>query len=303
MKISVIIATYNRMESLRNTLEALVNQDFSKSDFEVLVVDDGSSDNTQQVLAGFKNSGLLDLHFFHQQNRGPAAARNLALRQAGAEIIAFTDDDCIPQPGWLTAIAKGFESGEIIGLQGRTYTDKKGITPLTHQIDNPNGSKDVPTCNAAYRRNILTALDGFDNQFPYPHNEDADLAWRAEKLGTIAFCKDMLVYHPPRADKFSKVAGRMKIMESEFRLFYKDREGYIKNRSASPWKNIYWGLGVKTQFYYLRSRFKFLGRPVLFIEGLALTFIWWWDLIRFYPRFLRADKLNRELFEQASSGH
>jgi glycosyltransferase involved in cell wall biosynthesis len=237
------------------------------------------------------------MRFYTQPNKGPAAARNLALRFAVGEIIAFTDDDCLPHNDWLSTIVEAFRSNEIVGLQGRTYTDVVDITPLTHQIENIHGSKDVPTCNAAYKKDILVLLNGFDENFPYPHNEDADLAWRAEKLGTILFNKEMRVYHPPRTDRFKKVATRMKIMESEFRLFYKDPESYRKNRSGSLWKNIYWEVGVKTQWYYLKSRLKFLFRPVLMVKGLALTFIWWLDLIRSVPKFLKAAKINRQMFQ------
>lgn len=300
MKISVVIATYNRKESLRATLHALEKQRFPKADFEVCVVSDGSTDGTDKMLAEYQHTGVLNLHFFSQENKGPAAARNLAIRSASGEIIAFTDDDCLPNENWLAIIDATFHTQAIVALQGRTYTDSADITPLTHQIENMHGSKDVPTCNAAYTKKVLGLLEGFDENFPYPHNEDADLAWRAEKYGSIGFCPEMLVHHPPRVDRFKKAARRMKIMESEFRLFHKDPASYKKNRSSSLWKNIYWEVGVKTQCYYLKSRFKFLFRPVLMVQGLALTFIWWADLIRFFPKFLKADRVNKQLFSRAS---
>lgn len=296
MDISVVIATYNRKDSLKQALDALMKQDFCHRSFEVIVVNDGSTDGTGNLLEEYAVFGSVSLRFFEQQNQGPAAARNLGVQYAKGAIIAFTDDDCIPAKDWLRTIDAEFKSCEIVGLQGSTHTDRDKITPLTHQIDNAHGNKSVPTCNAAYLKSALETVGGFDTEFPFPHNEDADLAWRIQKIGKIGFCDNMLVYHPPRTDTFSKVSKRMKIMESEFRLFYKDPESYRKNRGSSPWQIIYWEVMVKTQWYYFKTRFKYLKRPKLMLQGLALTFIWWWDLIRFYPKFLNANKVHKNMF-------
>lgn len=295
MKISVVIATFNRRQSLTETLRALEQQDLDKSAFEVLVVNDGSKDGTDELLLHFESNTVLQMRSCRQQNKGPAAARNLGIKHAQGDIIAFTDDDCLPHENWLSTILSNMQD-HVVALQGRTYTDICDITPLTHQIENIYGSRDVPTCNAAYRKSVLTAINGFDEQFPFPHNEDADLAWRAGKLGAIAFCPEMRVYHPPRQDKFKKVARRMKIMESEFRLYYKDPESYKANRARSLWRNIYWEVGVKTQWYYLKSRFKYVGRPLLMIQGLALTLIWSLHLVVAFPKFLRVNRDNKKLF-------
>ena len=296
MDISVIIATYNRKDSLKETLDALSRQDFCHLSYEVIVINDGSTDGTVELLEEYSVFGTIGLRFFNQQNQGPAAARNLGIQYAKGRIVAFTDDDCIPSQNWLCTIDAQFKNSNIVGLQGSTFTDKDKITPLTHQIDNTHGNKSVPTCNAAYLKSALDAIGGFDTEFPFPHNEDADLAWRIQKNGEIGFCADMLVYHPPRMDTFTKVSKRMKIMESEFRLFYKDPESYRKNRGPSPWQIIYWEVMVKTQWYYFKTRFKYLKRPKLMFQGLALTFIWWWDLIRFYPKFWNANKVHKKMF-------
>ncbi len=296
MDISVIIATYNRKDSLKETLDALTQQDLCHMSFEVIVINDGSTDGTAEFLEDYAVFDSIGLRFFNQQNKGPAAARNLGIRYAKGKIVAFTDDDCLPAKNWLCTIDTQFKDSDRVGLQGATITDKDKITPLTHQIDNPLGNKSVPTCNAAYLKSALEAVGGFDVQFPFPHNEDADLAWRIQKIGEIGFCADMLVYHPPRIDTFKKVSKRMKIMESEFRLFYKDPESYKRNRNTSPWRIIYWEVMVKTQWYYLKTRFKYIKRPKLMFQGLALNFIWWWDLIRFYPRFWHTNRVHKNMF-------
>jgi GT2 family glycosyltransferase len=293
LNISVVIATYNRSVSLMETMQALVQQDFHPARFEVIVVNDGSTDQTIEKLKEFKALAPFQVRFFSQANRGPAAARNKGIMEAAGNIIAFTDDDCVPDHDWLTSIYQFFEKNNHVGLQGSTYTDVDKITPLTHQIDNVNGNPSVPTCNAAYLRSALLNANGFDEEFPFPHNEDADLAWRIAKQGALGFHPDMKVYHPTRIDKFEKIATRMKIMESEFRLFAKNPESYKRHRAKSPWLNIYWQIGIKTQWYYLRSRIRFITRPTLFFQGLAITFLWWFDLLRLLPTFIKASRASK----------
>jgi len=296
--ITVIAATYNRCESLKAMLQALSEQDFSPSRFEVLVINDGSTDATISVLESMQAQVPYVLHYFSQANKGPAAARNTGIRKAKGCIVAFTDDDCLPQPTWLSEVWASMNDTGLMGVQGSTYTDRPLVTPLTHQIDNVRGNASVPTCNAAYRLAALKAVQGFDEAFPYPHNEDADLAWRIEKLGAIGFNPGMSVYHPPRKDQFWKVAHRMKIMESEFRLFYKDPQMYRAKRSKSPWTTIYYIVGLKTQFYYLRNRIRYFRQPWLMIQGLLLNLYWWMDLLRFLPRFLQVNRYNQKLFQR-----
>ncbi|HQQ95800.1 MAG TPA: glycosyltransferase family A protein [Cyclobacteriaceae bacterium] len=296
--ITVIVATFNRCESLKNMLQALSTQNYPSSQFEVLVINDGSSDGTRSMLESMQAQVPYILRHFNQPNKGPAAARNTGIRHAKGGIVAFTDDDCLPQPNWLSEVWTSMNQNNWMGVQGSTYTNRPLVTPLTHQIDNTRGNASVPTCNAAYRLAALKAVQGFDEAFPYPHNEDADLAWRIEKLGVIGFNSQMSVYHPPRQDQFWKVAHRMKIMESEFRLFYKDPVMYRTKRSQSPWMTIYYIVGLKTQFYYLRNRIRYFRQPWLMMQGLLLNVCWWADLIKFLPRFLQVNRLNQKQFQR-----
>ena len=186
--ISVIIPTYNRKHSLKEALVAVLEQ-WTKN-YEVIVIDDGSTDGTVQLLQEMKKA-YKNLRFFTQPNQGPAAARNLGISHAKGQIIAFTDDDCEVSKTWVLMIRKSFElNPEVVALQGRTTTDREKITPFTHQIDNEHGFNTIPTCNAAYRMETLNKLGGFDTSFPFPHNEDADLAWRAAEIGKVTETAD-----------------------------------------------------------------------------------------------------------------
>ena len=284
IKISVIVPTFNRVLSLKKQVDALLNQTINSELYEILIVNDGSSDGTIEYLKRTARNHP-NFHPFNNQNGGPARARNTALGVAKGNIIAFTDDDCEVEKDWLETILHEFKDG-LVGLQGLTYTDREDITPLTHQIDNETGHNSIPTCNAAYLKELLYQIGGFDETFPYPHNEDADVGWQMQELGEVKFCPDMRVYHPPRVDKFKKVAKRMNILASEFTLYKKNPSLYQKYRDSNPLKHIYVQVFMKRMWYYTYSRLKYWRRPKLMIQGLALTFIWYIDLIVKYPKYL-----------------
>ena len=284
IKISVIVPTFNRLELLRSQLTSLLNQTLASDTYEVLVVNDGSNDGTEAYLNEMVEEHT-NLMVFHNQNGGPARARNTALGFASAEIIAFTDDDCVVSSDWLQTILSEFKNG-LVGLQGYTYTDLDDVTPLTHQIDNRKGHNSVPTCNAAYRKDLLYEIGGFDETFPYPHNEDADVGWQMQERGRVKFCNNMRVYHPPRKDAFWKVIKRMNILESEFTLYKKNKALYKKYRDTNPLKHIYCQVFIKVMWYYTYSRLKYWRRTKLMFQGFALTAYWYLALIAKSPRYL-----------------
>jgi glycosyltransferase involved in cell wall biosynthesis len=97
--ISAVVPTFNRIATLRQTLTALAAQDYP--DYEIIVVDDGSSDGTGDVVT----REFPAVRYVRQPNRGPAAARNVGIRAALGDIVAFTDDDCLPPVDWLSRLA------------------------------------------------------------------------------------------------------------------------------------------------------------------------------------------------------
>lgn len=298
IRLSVIVPTHNRQELLLRLLKSLAEQGIGADQYEVIVVSDGSDDGTcdaVRTLAQHRHQ----IRLIEQANRGPAAARNAAAREARGLILAFTDDDCIASPDWLEKLVKPFACEKVVGVQGRTTTFTSEITPLTHQMLLEEKSHFVPTCNAAYRRNVFQQLGGFDERFPYPHNEDADLAWRFESAGRIEFAPDAVVVHPPRPESFSKKAAWVRYLESEFLLFYKNPAKYRTYRGSSPWRTIYWQVFVVGQAGKLKSSLKYIllrFRPAYFCVAVALVFVRWWNLIRYYARFRRAAIKWRQVF-------
>jgi GT2 family glycosyltransferase len=195
--ISVVVATHNRSSLLPRLVHALERQTGLPS-FEVVVVDDASTDDTRSVLERLRAKASVPLKVLSTpRNAGPATARNLGWRAAGAPLVAFTDDDCTPDPGWLAALRARLDEADLV--QGRTLSDPDGwparsVFARTVEVTFERGFYE--TCNMGYRRALLERLGGFDESFRHPFGEDADLAWRALEAGArSAFEPDALVIH------------------------------------------------------------------------------------------------------------
>lgn len=285
IKISIIMATYNRVDLLAKQLLAFENQTLDKSKFEVIVVNDGSPDRTKQLLDAWSRR-YLNLKVIHKINGGPASARNTGVDQASSEIIAFTDDDCIVDNDWLENILQAFNQDQNLKvLHGLTYSNKKEINPFTHQIENDSWSDVVPTCNAAYLKDVFNSLGGFDTNYPFPHNEDTDLAWKAHEITKVKFDKNVRVYHPAVPVPFRSQLKRMRFLRSEFLLFKKQPESYKKWRTANPWKTIYGEVFIKHQLLTLKSNLKYFIKPILFIKAMSLTVACWVYLMLLLPEY------------------
>jgi len=303
IQITVIVPTCNRKDFLTKLLSSLFQQTLPPDQYEVVVVSDGSTDGTGDLVRALQEQHP-NLVLLEQRNQGPAAARNAGARVARGEYLAFTDDDCIASRDWLERTSRVFERTGAGVVQGRTSTDREARSPLTNQVDNERGMYGVPTCNAAYRKGIFSAVGGFDERFPFPHNEDADLAWRAERLGPVVFAPEVHIIHPPRRETLWGRAYWVRYLESDFLLYAKHPEAYRQRCSASPWHTIYWRAFVVAQFGGLKSSVKYLVRPFkprYFFQGNALVLVRWWNLIRFYPFYLRAARRHRRASVKHSS--
>ena len=117
VRASVVVPTYNRAARIGYCLDALRSQDSSVA-FEVIVVNDGSTDDTLQIIKKYQGIRVIS-----QANAGPAAARNRGVQEASGEIVLFTDDDCEPVSNWLQEMLRPFDDPEVVGAKGvyRTY--------------------------------------------------------------------------------------------------------------------------------------------------------------------------------------
>jgi glycosyltransferase involved in cell wall biosynthesis len=185
--ISVVVPTYNRATSLRRLLDALAACEPPPGGFEVIVVDDGSSDGTAGVVEG---AGA-DVRYVRQENSGPATARNRGWQLARAPIIAFTDDDTVPDRRWLADLAEELAArpglsglgGNIEPLKGGFLADFVQLERLVGHGADEGGVRFLVTANASYRADVLLGIDGFDERFPTAAGEDTDLSFRVRRQG------------------------------------------------------------------------------------------------------------------------
>lgn len=199
--VSVVIPTLNRPDLLRNCLRSLMAQTMDPLTFEVIVVADGPSQATEEVVGELWNTipGSTLRYLESPVQRGPAAARNLGWKSAQGSIIAFTDDDCIAQPTWFeegwTAL---IDSGHS-GLWGRIVVP---IPPRptdhewnTKQLERSPGA----TANCFYRKAALEAVRGFDERFTAAWREDSDLQFMLLEHGhRMTYEPRTIVFHPAR---------------------------------------------------------------------------------------------------------
>lgn len=197
--VSVVIPTYGRADRLAALVQALESQSLERERFEVVIVDDASGDGTTSVLHDLAGASDLDIRVLtHNVNKGAAAARNTGWGASRASVVAFTDDDCQPQSGWLATLLAALEDPAVDLVQGTTLPDPGGWPPgpYAHWVRSEELSPWFETCNLACRRGVLEELDGFDTAFRHPYGEDTDLGWRATKRGhQVRYAPAAVVHH------------------------------------------------------------------------------------------------------------
>jgi glycosyltransferase involved in cell wall biosynthesis len=199
--ISVVVSTYDRPERLAGLLRSLRAQTLDPGRVEVVVVDNGSGPETGALLTLERDRGELSLICERRAvSLGPAGGRNVGWRLATARLVAFTDDDCAPAPGWLAALLAAAAAHPGAVVQGLTRPDpaeSHRLGLLSHTVSIERLGPQYETCNIAYPHELLETLDGFDESFGRrPAGEDTDLAWRAIESGReIVFAPDAVVHH------------------------------------------------------------------------------------------------------------
>lgn len=200
-RVTVVFATRNRADRLPALLDSLRAQSIGTAAFEVVAVDDGSADATMAVLEEASARGDLALQVVHHdRSRGPAAARNAGWRAGRGALVAFIDDDCVADPGWLAAGIAAWEGDPERFVQGRTDPDPAEAArrgPFSRTLTIHELGPYYQTCNIFYPRALLERVGGFDaDAFAGLSAEDADLAWRCLAAGATArFAPQAQVFH------------------------------------------------------------------------------------------------------------
>jgi O-antigen biosynthesis protein len=200
-RVSVVVCSCNGERTLRDCLDGVRALEYP--DFEVIVVDDGSTDATAALARSY------GFHVISTENRGLASARNTGLAAATGDIVAYLDDDARPDPHWLTFLATSFLSTSHVGVGGPNVehpSDGPIANCVTHAPGGPvhvllsdREAEHLPGCNSAFRRTSLEAVGGFDPQFRAA-GDDVDLCWRLQDRGwTLGFSPGAVVWHRRRS--------------------------------------------------------------------------------------------------------
>ncbi len=199
MSVSIMIPTFNGASRIGKCLDALLMQTAGQK-AEILVVNDGSTDNTAEVVSRYRSVRLIT-----QVNAGPAAARNRGALEAKGSIILFTDDDCVPTADWLAAMVEPFGDTNVVGVKGVYRTHQRQIAARFVQIEyedkyrvmSDQANIDfIDTYSAGFRRDRFLEMGGYDTSFPVACAEDVELSYRMSARGwTMRFVPGAIVYH------------------------------------------------------------------------------------------------------------
>ena len=310
--VSVAVSTHNRPAGVRALIKSLEAQTLPLDRFEVVIVDDASSAETQQVLSDAIASSPLKLKTVRlETNSGPAVARNVAWRNSSAPIIAFTDDDCRPTSGWLEAGVRAIrrEASITVGATNPDPAQLHLMGPLSRTMRVIH-ARFAPTCNVFYLREDLEAVGGFDESFRIPVGEDTDLAWRVHRSRgrELRFSPDALVYHDVRRRTFAQAAREARRWEGIAPVVARHTE-----LARRAWYRGYW---VRPSHPRALLAAGGLASALLFPPALLLTVPWlryrvftgrpqraWLANARFAPHLLALDLLEILFLARGSIKH
>ncbi|WP_254783414.1 glycosyltransferase [Mitsuaria sp. PDC51] len=258
--------TYRRPDLLARCLGALLAQTLPADRFEVIVVDDGQEDRCrEQVERVAATPGAPAIRYLRAASgRGPAVARNAGWRAATAPLVAFTDDDTLPDPSWLArGLAAMQAHPDWVAAAGQVRVPSAsagGIGTATDgDIDSDIGRDGVParrdarptdhelmtrgletsefvTANAFARREVLARIDGFDERFLRAWREDSDLQFRLQAQGPVGRVADALVWHPVRPERWGVSLRQQRNVYFDA-LLYRKHPGIYRSRirRVPPW--------------------------------------------------------------------
>jgi len=214
--VSVLITIKNVEHYIANCLTSILDQTFH--DFEIIIVDDVSSDNTKKIIEEFKDKRIR--YFRNKKWLGLSESRNECLKHSEGDYVFFTDGDCVVSKNWIEEGLKYLNTADCIGVEGKTYYVSKEYKPTRSDdvVENKKGGSFM-TCNIAYKKAVLRSIGGFDNRFSF--HEDRDLGLRALKYGRIRFNPQMLVYHQKKTFQPKQFVKNGKILRNRVLLYKK----------------------------------------------------------------------------------
>ena len=199
---SIVVATHNRQAKLAKCIDSVSNQTIPPDEYELIVVDDDSSDGTREFCAEQRGRVPYRFTYLTQEAGGPARARNLGISAAAGDLVCFIDDDSVVRKEWLQKLLDHYyaEPQSSAGFKGRVENLSSGPEESFSDLLGRyvyRAEHSYATNNIAYRKTVLKQVEGFNTTFPVAAYEDVDLALRIKRKGyNIVFCNDIVVRHP-----------------------------------------------------------------------------------------------------------
>ena len=224
--VSVIVCSYNGAKTLAGCLDSLGKLNYPE--YEILLVDDGSTDDTAYIAAQFPN-----VRYIHQTNHGLSHARNTGATAAKGEVVVYTDSDCMADVDWLYYLIGTLQSGAYAGVGGPNVSPPAQNWVQACVAAAPGGpshvlltdtiAEHIPGCNMAFYRWAFDQAGGFDPEY-HKAGDDVDFCWRLQQAGgVIAFSPTAIVWHHRRFT---------------LRAFFKQQDGYGEAESLLRFKHL-----------------------------------------------------------------
>ncbi len=205
MDVSIVVPAFNEEKNIERSITSLLNQDF-KGKYEIIVVNDGSTDNTEKTVKEIIKKSENKIKLLNQPNQGPAAARNAGAKIAKGKIVLFTDSDCVVEKGWIKEMVEPFKNKEVVGVQGRYKIYNKEslvarfvqyeIEERYQRMEKQKYIDFIGSYSAGYRKDVFLKFGGFDTSFKKASGEDPEISYRiADKGMKMVFAPKAVVYH------------------------------------------------------------------------------------------------------------
>ncbi len=267
--ISIIVPAYNAERTMKMCIESLLNLDYPKNRYEIIIVDNNSKDNTADIIRQYPVLYLLE-----DQIQTSYASRNRAIKHAKGDILAFTDSDCIADSNWLKEGVKSFEDGEVVGLGGNVlsykpehyiekYQDRKKVFDRTNAMSKEAlkaGKANVITANAIYRRDLFSEVGLFKNEITGGGDREFSLRVQQDHKGKLVYNPDAIIYHKHRTTLFSFCEQYYRYGHNAYQQY--DPFKMEKSRQLGYIKPVYWQMCSTFQsiISVVKSFFRYLFR-------------------------------------------
>ena len=279
-RISVIVCTRNGSPTLRQCLAALGRQSYANR--EVIVIDDGSIDDTPEIAKSFSF-----VRYVRQEPGGLSIARNRGAREATGEILAYTDDDCIPDEDWLLHLSTAYDDPAWVAAGGPNIPPpaRNMIEAVvaaapgapTHVLLNDEEAEHLPGCNFSVRKDALERIGGFHDEFTTA-GDDVDICWRLRAAkGKLRFVPSAMVWHHRRTTVRGYLRQQSGYGTAEARLM-KHHPSRFGPLGGARWRGAIYGdgLGLRdpSEGSVFHGPFGFAPFQAIYPQGIMA----WWDL-------------------------